>query len=210
MTNQSIEPARSFHVHAFMLNTSHYFKALLQRCEEEEERASKRRCIRAALPAAGAAPSKHKQIELVELVEEDQLEAAEMVLRCMYEGGKLPAQAQAHGQLLLRMYRIADKYQLQPCCMEAIAGGLSALQPEQLDKRMLSAVFGLPTALYRSDHLESLREKCADKLVETFGDVPAVIKSDDLKEQFCALPYEAVLTWLKVRSSEMCVFASLF
>ncbi len=91
---EPIEPARSFHVHAVALYTSPYFKAMLQRWEGEE-RPCKRQCVQSALPASGAAPSRHKQIELVELVEEDQLEAAEMVLRCMYKGGELPAKA--HG-----------------------------------------------------------------------------------------------------------------
>ncbi len=82
--------------------------------------------------------------------------------------------------------------------MEPIGSGLSAIQPEQLNDGMLSAVFSLPAVLLQSERLKSLREKSTIKLVAIFGNVPAIIRSGDLRKQFCGLPYEAVLTWLKV------------
>ncbi len=110
----------------------------------------------------------------------------------MYKGGELPAQA--HGDGCSRCTASLTSTNSQRCCMEAISGALS----EQLDEGMLSAVFGQPKALLESEPLRPLRESSAAKLMETFGDVPAIITSIELRNQFCSLPYEAVLTWLKV------------
>ncbi len=190
-------PSRSFFMHRIVLRTSPYFKALMLRWNEPHAVAGGR-------------------MELTEHVEEGELEAADMVLRCMYKTGELPQQAHGSGELLLKMHRLADKYELPSRCMASIIGGLSALTPDKVDLRLLSAVYALPPALQGSEALRQLLATCQlavkrlfafggkfspelrRAVVRIFGNVPAVITSEELKAAFCCLPYGAVLAWLKV------------
>ncbi len=189
-------PSRSFLMHRVVLLTSPYFKALMLRWNE---------------PHAG-------RMKLTEHVEKGDLEAAEMVLLCLYKTGELPQQAHGRVELLLKMHRLADKYELPSRCMESILGGLSALTREQVDVDLLSAVYALPPALLGSEALEPLLATCqlavedlfggddadeplssdlGEAVVRIFRDVPAIITCEELKSAFFCLRYEAVRTWIK-------------
>jgi hypothetical protein len=129
-------------------------------------------------------------------VEEDELYAAELVLRCLYRAG-LPPEAHGNGKLLLRMYRLANIFDIQ-FCMALVAEALLALKPEQLDLGMLSAIYSPLSTIADAETLQPLMAACQKKLVDIFRDVPAVIASQELGPQFRSLPHAAVLAWLKV------------
>ncbi len=198
-------PSRSFFMHRFMLAKSPYFKALMLRWNDPST-------------AAG-------RMELTEHVEEGEMEAAEMVLRCLYNAaGELSQQAHGRGELLLKMHRLADKYELPSRCMESIVGGLSALTPDQVDLRLLPAVYALPPALLGSEALRPLLATCQLALEDLFGgddaelgeavvrmfrDVPAIISSTELKAAFCSLPFIAVLYLWVVSVSSKTIYIML-
>ncbi len=102
----------------------------------------------------------------------------------------------AHGrdELLLRMCRLADRYQLPDRCMDAIAEAMCALE---IDYGALLSIFSLPEPILRLQAFVSLLSKGQAAVVSLFGDVPAVIIDKDKRAQFCRLPHSAVLSWLK-------------
>ncbi len=150
------------------------------------------------------------RFQLVEHVELDELEAAEMVLRCLYKTGELPQPAHGNPMLLLKMHRLADKYQFPARCMESITTVLSALNADQVSADFVSAVYSLPPELLPLEpRLLALCRKAVTRIfrvgsafdppltgkeleramVQIFGDVPAIISSIDLRGQFCGLPF---------------------
>ncbi len=158
------------------------------------------------------------RFQLVEHVQHDELEAAEMVIRCLYKTGDLPQPAHGNPTLLLKMHRLADKYQFPARCMESIALALSALHSDQLTAEVVAEIYSLPPATFPSEPLQRLLGLCGQAVtqifngaspltsdalhsavVHIFGDVPAVVTSEERRVQFCSLPYEAVLAWVKVR-----------
>ena len=93
--------------------------------------------------------------------------------------------------------------------MKPISAALSAFEARGIDLALLSHVYSLPAGLLESPPLEKFAAACKKKLVELFGDVPAVITGVEQRQRFCTLPYAAVLAWLhsdnlKVHS-ESCV-----
>ena len=111
--------------------------------------------------------------------------------------------------LYLQVYRLADKYEVPAACMEPILAALSEGEANGIDLALLSAVYSLPAGLLESPPLENIVGACKLKLVELFGDVPSVITDLEQRRQFCALPYAAVLPWLRTDDlkvhSESCV-----
>ena len=81
---------------------------------------------RAELPlltgAVGAAGAARSTLELVEHVEECELEAVELLLKCLYRA-ELSQEARSDGVLLLRVYRLKDKYK-SAACMEPVLAAL--------------------------------------------------------------------------------------
>ena len=97
--------------------------------------------------------------------------------------------------------------------MEPILTALSAIEAKEIDLALLSHVYSLPAGLLESPPLQKIAATCKQKLVELFGDVPAVITDLVQRRQFSSLPYAAVLAWiqsddLKVHS-ESCVLLLL-
>ncbi len=68
-------------------------------------------------------------------VEDSELEAVELLLKCLYKAG-LPEEAHGDGGLLLQVYILADKYAVPAQCMEPIIAALSALE-HQVDLGLL-------------------------------------------------------------------------
>ena len=153
-----------------------------------------------------------RAVELVINVEECELEAVELLLKCLYKV-ELTEEARGNGQLLLRVYCLEDKYKIPAACMEPTLAALSALQAKSIDLALLSQVYSLPTQLSEAPSLQRLAAVCKQKLLELFGDVPAVITDLEQRRQFCALPYAAVLAWLQSDDlkvhSESCVLLLL-
>ena len=157
---------------------------------------------------AGAA----RDVELVLHVEECELEAVELLLKCLYKV-ELTEEARGNGQLLLEMYCLEDKYKIPAACMEPILAALSAFQAKDVDVTLLSHMYSLPAQLTEASSLEKIAAACEQKLVELFGNVPAVITDLEKRRQFCTLPYAAVLAWLQSDDlevhSESCVLLLL-
>jgi hypothetical protein len=148
----------SFFVHAVFLSESPYFEAILRRWKGVgPPQKNPDRPIRptpskttwtgltAGLASASDSDSDHPH-QLTEHIEEDELEAAEMVLRCLYQTG-LPRQAYGKAKLLLQMYRLADRYQLPAWSLNSIGTALAALKPEQPDVASLLELYRLPAGL---------------------------------------------------------------
>ena len=81
--------------------------------------------------------------------------------------------------------------------MEPILAALSVIEAKDIDLTLLSYAYSLPAGLLESPPLEKIAAACKHKLVELFGDVPSVITNPEQRRQFCALPYAAVLAWLR-------------
>ena len=194
---RSAEPeepeTRLLFLHKFALYASPYFKSRLQRWE----------ALAAidALPEGQGPSSSTSPSELVEHVlirEGESLAAAEIALKCLYGGGLSEETLQGDARLLLQVYRMADKYKVPAPCMEPIVAALSALPAEALDLATLSDAFCLPLGLLEALPLRPLMQACLQRLLQLFGDVPAVILDEGgLRRQFCALPYMAVRFWVQ-------------
>ena len=237
--------SRTFFLHKFTLYTSPYFKSHLQRWQQPP-------CAAFASAGETADPQASARPELLLHVDhEDELEAFEIMLKCMYKAG-LPGDAHRDIRLLLRVrrgaslpyrtgpagrevanctggfveqhcgsmrcvrgrglashyhqlrdccsmqvYCLADKFEVPAPCMAPIVAALTDFKTEELDVTMLSEVYCLPEGLFLAPPLQKLAGSCQARLVTLFGDVPAVIVSEERKRQFCALPHAAVLAWLK-------------
>ena len=183
------------------------------------------------------ASSANASAELVEHVEECELEAVEVLLKCMYKAelsnetrGKIRLMLQvrprfqAHATntletwmveasilypVPLQVYRLADKYEVPNACTEPVFAALSAVEAKDIDLALLSDAYRLPDGLRERPPLQKVTMACKQKLLELFGDVPAVITDLEQRRQFCALPYSAVLAWLQSDDlkvhSESCV-----
>ena len=158
----------------------------------------------AALPASAACASRAELIMQVDC----ELEVFELLLKCLYKV-ELPEEARGHGQLLLRVYRLEDAYKIPAACMEPVLAALSAIQVKDIDIALLSHVYSLPEAV----SLQKIAAASRQRLVELFGDVPAVIMDLEQRRQFCTLPHAAVLAWLQFDNlkvhSESCVLLLL-
>ena len=198
---------------------SKYFKARLESGLEPQATAS----------ASPAAP-----LELRIPLESEELEAAEVLLRCMYgataeSAAKLvfERRSQSAGAgnnegarmiLILRAYRLADRFEALQC-MEVFSQQIRAFEPSNITLEVAVVYFGLQPAL--RDRLETMGKAnssqlalsflsaCSQVLLSTFGDVPLVIRSPELTAQFQSLPYAAVLDWSRQDTlavhSENCV-----
>ena len=158
------------------------------------------------VPAGAACAA--RDVELVIHVEECELDAVELLLKCLYKV-ELTEEVRGNGQLLLQVYCLEDKYKIPAACMEPVFAALSALQATDIDLALLSHVYSLPDQLLNAQSLQKLAAACKQKLLELFCDVPAVITDLEQRRQFCALPYAAVLAWLQFDGlkvhSESCV-----
>ncbi len=139
-------PARSFSVHRIILYASPYFKALLQRWNGRP----------ASEAHQGQPQPSGGRVQLVEHVQHDELEAAEMALRCLYKTGELPQPAHGNPTLLIKMLRLADKYQFPARCMESMKIALCTLDSQKLTAEFISAVYSLPPATFPSEPLQRL------------------------------------------------------
>ena len=157
-------------------------------------------------------PASSARTELVEHVEECDMEAAELLLKCLYKA-ELPQEAQSNGQLLLQVYRLEDKYGVPAACMELVLAALAAFQANDIDLALLLHFYSLPAQLSEALAVQKVNAACKQRLVELFRNVPAVITDIGQRRQFCALPYAAVLAWLHCDNlevhSESCVLLLL-
>jgi hypothetical protein len=193
--------ARSFHAHSLALCAqSAYFKARLS---------SRSSAFKPDVQPAAGSSSSRIHFKLVEQVEEDELEAMELLLRVMYSGKVDQPQDKAPA-LLLQALGLAHRFLASKACMGGLAAALSSIPTEAIDQGFLVAVFhermrdtiALPS-------LAPLLKTCRDRLQQIYGDVPGVIASDELRGAFCFLPHAAVLAWLQLEGlrvhSENCV-----
>lgn len=145
------------------------------------------------------------QRELVEHVEEEDLEAMDQLLRMMYSQ---PLPDDAPTQLLFQCLRLADRFGAV-ACMDLILDRLSSIPIEDMDLFLLTHAFGLPTGVCGRPSFPAFLSKCKQQVTLLFGDVPAVIRDQTLKGQFCSLPFAAVLAWAEsgelLVHSENCV-----
>ena len=167
-------------------------------------------CLERAVQTVLAGAAYAARAELIMHVKEGELEAVELLLKCLYKV-ELPEVTRGNGQLLLQVYCLEDKYKIPAACMEPVLAALSTFQAKDIDLTLLSHVYSLPDQLLDAPSLQKLATACKQKLVELFGDVPAVITDLEQRQQFCALPHAAVLAWLqsddlKVHSESCVVF----
>ena len=106
---------RTLHLHKLILLRSEYFKARIKRWR----------------PAAAQFGDLPPMLELVEMVPEGQLDAAELAIKCMYNSAA-PAEAAGNAMLLLHAYQLAERFHIPDACMDKIAAALSALKVEAL------------------------------------------------------------------------------
>ena len=153
-------------------------------------------------------PAISARTELVEHVEECELEALELLLKCLYKA-EVPKEAWSNIRLLLQMFRLADKYEVPAACLQLVLSALAAIETKGIDLPLMSEVYSLPLGLLEVPLLQNIVAACKRRLVELFGNVPAVIIDLEQRRQFCALPYAAVLAWLRSDDlevhSESCV-----
>ena len=185
---------RLLFLHKLALYASPYFRSRLQRWDPASLAVASAAGNSAHLEGQG--PSAASRSELVEHVEEGELEAVVISLKCLYRAGLPEATLLGDARLLLQVYRMADKYKVPAPCIEPIVAALSALPAEALDLAMLRDVFRMLPGLLEAPPLGPLMRACRDRLVQLFGDVPAVIVDEGgLRRQFCALPHAAVIVW---------------
>ena len=189
---RSVEPDgktdRLLFLHKLALYASPYFRSRLQRWEPL---AADDEHTEGQGPSASAS-----RPELVEHVEEGELEAVVISLKCLYRAGLPEATLLGDARLLLQVYRMADKYKVPAPCMEPIVAALTALPAEALDFAMLRDVYSMLPGLQEAQPLRPIMLACRARLVQLFGDIPAVIIDDGgLKQQFYTLPHAAVLAW---------------
>ena len=170
------------------------------------------RAEQVVLAGAACSACAARAVELVLHVEECDLEAVELLLKCLYKV-ELSEEARGNGQLLLQVYCLEDKYKIPAACMEPVLAALSAFQAKDIDLALLLHVYSLPDQLLEAASLLEIAAVCKQKLLLLFGDVPAMIIDAELRQQFCALPYAAVLAWLRSDDlkvhSESCVLLLL-
>ena len=125
-------------------------------------------------------------------MEEGELEAMEQLLRLMYSF-KVPTDARV--ELLLRMLRLADRYQAQRF-MQVLLTHLAAKGKDAITLSAAIQLFSMPPGLKTRRGFKKLLHKCGEVIVSQYADVPAVIQSEELRQQFCKLPHAAVLAWV--------------
>ena len=149
------------------------------------------------------------RLVLVEHVEEDQMEAAELAIKCIYCMGMVPDQLAGNGMLLMKTLVLADRFLVPKACIDKLSEALSALKPESLDTELMHALYSLPQMLLQSEELSILRDTTLSCLIKIFGDVPAVIQDEGQRMAFCKLPFHVVLAWAKADDlkvhSENCI-----
>ena len=115
----------TLHLHNLILLRSEYFKALIKRW-------------RPAAQSGGEPSASLSILELVEKVPKGQLDAAELAVKCMYNGAAA-AKAAGNAMLLLHAYQLAERFDIPAACMDKIAAALSALRAESLTLDVLQA-----------------------------------------------------------------------
>lgn len=117
---------------------------------------------------------------------------------------------------LLRALQLASRF-VAPHCVAACSDALASLPPEAFDIAALTFFYGLPDGwvmVIPAERGMQLRAKARQQLLRLFGDVPAVFWPNLMQgatsapsttvsalesphKRFLALPYAAVLEWLK-------------
>jgi hypothetical protein len=125
----------------------------------------------------------------------------ELVLKSFYDKGKPPLNTlssaiDAKVPLLLKAMMVAERYQADRC-KEKIAEALSSIPAHSLSSVAVKAMFEHPAALYDMPLLTGFRSAAIHCLYQRFGDLPGVVKSDDLHSELFNLPFNAVLTLIK-------------
>jgi hypothetical protein len=143
--------ARTFHAHAVVLSAqSAYFKA---RMGGRWQRTHAKR-----------------KVELVELVEETELEAMELLLRLMY-GQSLPDATSVH--TLFQCLRLADRFQ-SAACGDELLHRLAAIPASSIDRSFVAGVCDAPPGVRRDEPpFRALVKVCAQELVRVYGSAPA-------------------------------------
>ena len=172
---------------------SKYFKARLESGLEPQTSPN-------GISASPAAP-----LELRVPMELAELEAAEVLFRCMYgataecaaklvieRGAQNSAAAGAQMALFLRAYRLADRFEAVQC-MDVFSRHINGFKPADITLDAALVFFGLQPAL--RDRLKKMGITCSQVLLLIFGDAPSVIRSPHLTAQFESLPHAAVLDW---------------
>ena len=118
----------------------------------------------------------------------------EQLLRLMY-CPKVPADIPP--EQLLKVLQLADRCQAAQCS-ELLLTHLGGLGKGAISYSMAVQLFSMPPLLTRLQEHASFKDLtrcCQDVVVERLGDVSAVIQDSQVRQQFCALPFAAVLAW---------------
>ena len=160
-------------------------------------------------------------MELDVTVDEDLVDAFELVLRLMY-GAKIgpaataeaaaedDAEAESHADAatLLKAYETAN-WLVAPRCVEVLGAALCAIDVEALGDDDACLALHLTDRLDHVGALGPLQARCVERLLRWCGDVPATIGDAARRARFCALPLAAVKAWVRsddlVVHSENCV-----
>ena len=100
--------------------------------------------------------------------EEDEQDAVELLLKCLYKA-ELRKEDRRNIGLILQVYRLADKYEIPAACMEPILAALSAVEAKDIDLNLLSVVYSLPPGLREHPDLKNLVAACRQTLVFASG-----------------------------------------
>jgi hypothetical protein len=188
---QAPSSCKSFYlIEAFLVSASKYFRTLLETSvgglETEMSTVGRSRTL----------------VILHDYNEEWEEEAVELVLKFFYAmdaplpSNLIPSTIDAKVPLLLKALMVAERYQADRC-KEKIAEALSSIPAHSLSSVAVKAMFEHPAALYDMPLLTGFRSAAIHCLYQRFGDLPLVIKSNDLHSEFLNLPFSAVLTLIK-------------
>ena len=155
--------------------------------------------------------------------EESDLAALQLMLKCMYCTNSsnpliyLPGD-DADVTLLLRAFRLGDEYQLPDPCMAMLHSFLSNVDVSGFDYASIAELYSsVPASVFDNPRLADLQASSwGQRLVQLFGDVYNLISDQwditiapigaiNIWEEFCKLPYAAVLAWARrddLKSSE--------
>ena len=198
-----LEQTRSFHCHAILLSSrSAVFKARLSSLWQDTP------AVLAGNGSVQAARSAKILHELVECVAPDEVQAMELLLNLMYSP-KMPDPLPAP-ELLSICLRLADRLGALHA-MDLLLSSLAAVTANTADYACLVQACSLPLGAWHRPACEPLTQAARTAATRLFGNVPAVIRNSQLRQQFCALPFPAVLAWaqadeLEVHSENCVVF----
>ncbi|KAG1664278.1 hypothetical protein FOA52_009781 [Chlamydomonas sp. UWO 241] len=149
-------------------------------------------------PAASTSDAVTTQrIELVERMEPCDMDAAELVLKCMYKGA-VPSEVAGDVVLLLRGSRMAARFQVPACerLLLAAASPLPLPPGTPLEDAMLTLACARGGGGGEGARAPAWLAGARRALLQEFGDVPALVTDAGLRARFAATPHGTLIEWL--------------